>query len=273
MVVFRYDRTFEGLLSAVFDAYSRREFPEKLIGEGEPQPMFTGRLHAVETDRGKADRVWRGLEGKMYGKALNILSHCWLSELPGSDELLFRYIRKIFDSPPGVESDFGDPDILEVHQIALKVSREGEHVRQFVRFQKAGDDTFFGAIAPLYNALPLSIPYFRDRFADQKWIVYDTRRRYGYYYDRSRVVEISLPDDPMIGGQLDERLMAEDEKTFQALWRSYFKALTIKERINPKLQRQHMPRRFWKYLPEMEETELLINGSKSTENGRKLLKK
>ncbi len=273
MIVFHYDKTFEGLLSAVFEGYSRREFPEKLIGDGEAEPMFTSRLFRVETDPTKSERVWRGLQRKMLPKALNMLSHVWLSELPGSDELLFRYVRKIFDSPRGMESDFGDPDMLEVHKIAMKVSREGEHVRQFVRFQKAGDDTYFGAITPLYNALPLSIPYFRDRFADQKWIVYDTRRRYGFYYDLSTVTEISLLDDPMIGGKLNEKLMAEDEQTFQALWRNYFKALTIRERINPKLQRQHMPRRFWKYMPEMEETALLINGSKAKENGRKLLKK
>lgn len=28
MIVFRYDRTFEGLLTVVFDAYSRKSFPD-----------------------------------------------------------------------------------------------------------------------------------------------------------------------------------------------------------------------------------------------------
>ena len=36
MLVFRYDKTFDGLLSALFDAYSLHEFPEALIGPGEP---------------------------------------------------------------------------------------------------------------------------------------------------------------------------------------------------------------------------------------------
>jgi probable DNA metabolism protein len=44
--------------------------------------------------------------------------------------------------------------------------------------------------------------------------------------------------------------MAEDEQLFQKLWKAYFKSLTIKERINPKLQRQHLPKRYWKYLTE-----------------------
>ena len=30
----------------------------------------------------------------------------------------------------------------------------------------------------------------------------------------------------------------------------YFKTIAIKERINPKLHRQHLPVRFWKYMTE-----------------------
>ena len=44
--------------------------------------------------------------------------------------------------------------------------------------------------------------------------------------------------------------MAEDEQLFQQLWRTYFKTIAIKERINPKLHRQNLPVRFWKYLTE-----------------------
>lgn len=252
MLVFHYDKTFEGLLCAVFDAYSEKIFPEKLMGDGEPEPMFTAQVRHVVTERRKADRVWDGLQRRLPRKVSNMLFHAWLSEVSGTDEMLFRYICKVFDKPKGIYTDFMDDDILEVKKVAHLVSREAEHIRQFVRFQKAGDNTYFAPITPKYNCLPLSLNYFKDRFADQKWMIYDTKRGYGFYYDLHKVVEITLPADPMNGSQLDEKLMAEDEKQFQLLWKSYFKALTIKERINSKLQRQHMPRRFWKYLPEMQ---------------------
>ena len=35
MIIFVYDKTFEGLLTAVFDAYSRRTFPDLLVTEGD----------------------------------------------------------------------------------------------------------------------------------------------------------------------------------------------------------------------------------------------
>ena len=40
MTVFRYDKSWEGLLTAVFDAYARRQFPERLLADGEPLPLF-----------------------------------------------------------------------------------------------------------------------------------------------------------------------------------------------------------------------------------------
>jgi probable DNA metabolism protein len=251
MIVFRYDKTFEGLLTVVFDAYSRKTFPETLLSEAEPLPLFAGQVHTVVTETGKAGRVWKALNKKVSKEIAGMLMHVWLSELPGSDELLFRYLRKTFDAPHAIATDFSDDDIIAVEKIARKVSRERLYLIQFVRFQKAADDIFFAPVSPVYNALPLTLPHFTDRFAGQKWLIYDVKRRYGYYYDLKTAVEVTLDDDThLLSGKLNEELLAQDEKLFQDLWKSYFQSMTIKERLNPRLQRQHMPRRFWKFLPE-----------------------
>ena len=251
MLVFCYDRTFEGLLSALFDAYSLKVFPDTLIGEGEPEPMFTGRVHRVETTKEKADRVWKGLGKKLSREVCNMLGHVWLSEEEGSDYLLMRYMRKVFDQGGGLVTDFADDDMLQVKKLAQKVHHEAQYLSMFVRFQKAGDDTYFAPVSPRFNALPLAIRHFRERFSDQKWLIYDMKRGYGYHYDLERVLEVTLLEGGNFpGGRLDQKLMAEDEKMFQELWKGYFKAMTIKERINPKLHARNLPRRFWKYLIE-----------------------
>lgn len=123
---------------------------------------------------------------------------------------------------------------------------------EFIRFQKAEDSTFFGAMEPLYNVLPLVVGHFKDRFADQKWLIYDLKRAYGCYYDLQEVREVRFDrmEEHLLSGILNDKLMAEDEKLFQNLWKAYFKAIAIKERINPRLHKQHMPVRFWKYLTE-----------------------
>ncbi|MDR2774896.1 MAG: TIGR03915 family putative DNA repair protein [Tannerella sp.] len=251
MTIFFYDKTFEGLLSVVFDAFSLKMFPEKLLPTGDTIPMFTDATHTVVTVKERSMRVWNALHNKLEKNVCNMLMHVWLSELDGSDELLFRYISKTFAADRKIEYNFGDVDTLDVHKIARKVSHEAQYIKQFIRFQKAADNIFFAPIKPIFNALPLTIDHFTDRFSDRQWVIYDLRRKYGYYYDLCTTKEITFTDDDrLLSGKLDESLMADDEKLFQDLWKGYFKAMTIKERINPRLQKKNMPVRFWQRLTE-----------------------
>ena len=44
----------------------------------------------------------------------------------------------------------------------------------------------------------------------------------------------------------------EDELNWQQLWKRFFKALTIEERRNEKAQMNHVQKRFWKDMVEMQ---------------------
>ena len=48
--VYIYDKTFDGLLTAVFDAYFRKTFPDALLSEGDALPLFCDELHTVVTE-------------------------------------------------------------------------------------------------------------------------------------------------------------------------------------------------------------------------------
>lgn len=252
MTIFRFDRTLDGLLTAVFDAYARRAFPDVLQGDEVPLPLFYEEEHTVITDEAKATRVWNALRKKLSHQALSCLATAYLSELPELDMPLFRYIRKSIDSPQSIERNFADPDVLFVTNTCRKVAHERLRMLQFVRFQKAADGTYFALMEPLYNVLPLAIDHFRDRFADQPFLLYDRRRHYGYYYDCREVTCVHFDEQlpHFQSGKLDESLLDKDEKLFQELWRTYFKAICIRERMNPRKQRQDMPVRYWKYLTE-----------------------
>ena len=251
MFIFQYDNTFDGLLTCVFEAFNRKEFPENIIGENKQLPLFAESFK-VTTDDEKADRVLKGLRKKISKPALEMLFISFLSEMEGIEIRIFRYIRQALLSEKSIETNFADPDVLELSKIYRKVRREEERIRQFVRFQKTADGMFFAVMDPAYNVLPLTARFFKTRYADQKWIVYDTKRDYGLYYDLKTVETVNF-DQLQIdkeSGRLSAEKLDEYEKAFQDLWRDYLKAITIRERRNLKLQRQHMPKRFWKYLTE-----------------------
>jgi len=142
--VYIYDKTFDGLLTAVFDAYFRKTFPDALLSEGDALPLFCDELHTVVTDEEKAGRVWRGLQKKVSSSALGCLTQSWLSELPEIGILIFRYIRKAIDAPRSIETNFGDPFIVNInihkkHQAYLlfaKIKQQLTFIHFLFRFRQ-----------------------------------------------------------------------------------------------------------------------------------------
>ena len=180
MLIYVFDRTLDGVLSAVFDAYSLRQRPDALIGEGEPFPLFCDESHRVATTEEKARRVWKGLEKHLSHESMRMLAVSYLSEDRELDTPLFHYIYKVFEAKRSLERNFADPDVLFVTNTARRVMHERLRMMQFIRFQKAQDGTYLGVVHPDHNVLPLIIDHFRDRFQDQPWLIYDARHLRGY---------------------------------------------------------------------------------------------
>ena len=78
----------DGVLSAVFDAYFRKQQPEMLLAQGEQLPLFCEEVWPVTTTEEKASRVWAGLEKHLSAEALKLLMVSWQSE----DKALSLYL-------------------------------------------------------------------------------------------------------------------------------------------------------------------------------------
>ena len=255
MTVYTFDGTMDGLLTAVFDAYALHEQPEQLLKSGDALPLFCEHLYHVTTDEEKARRVWTGLEKHLPREAMKLISVSWLSELPELPTPLFLYIYKVFRQGD-ISHNFADDDVLSVIDIAHSVLHEQLRMKQFIRFQKAKDGTYLAVVSPDHNVLPLITDHFSDRFNDQPWLIYDAKRHYGFYYDgKAAPIRVTFEDEAAVpfnlnNGKLNAEVLSHDDQLFQDLWRTYFKAICIKERMNPRKQLQDMPRRYWKYMTE-----------------------
>ena len=255
MTVYTFDGTMDGLLTAVFDAYALHEQPEQLLKSGDALPLFCEHLYHVTTDEEKARRVWTGLEKHLPREAMKLISVSWLSELPELPTPLFLYIYKVFRQGD-ISHNFADDDVLSVIDIAHSVLHEQLRMKQFIRFQKAKDGTYLAVVSPDHNVLPLIIDHFSDRFNDQPWLIYDAKRHYGFYYDgKAATIRVTFEDEAAVpfnlnNGKLNAEVLSHDDQLFQDLWRTYFKAICIKERMNPRKQLKDMPRRYWKYMTE-----------------------
>ncbi|MDB5193428.1 MAG: domain often clustered or fused with uracil-DNA glycosylase [Segetibacter sp.] len=245
-----YDGSFEGLLTAVFEAYEYKFEQVKIVLQKHFQPSPFDKEHRCITDERKAERVWKGLKQKLSAAACAQLYKAFLSEDAGIENTLLQYIQHAFSHPQSIESDFSHPAVLLVSRTAKKVYREKHRMEAFIRFQLVKDNLYYAICQPDFNVLPLIEKHFKDRYADQRWLIFDSYRKYGIYYDLTEVnnVEFTFSED----SSTDDASSAwhESEEMYQVLWQQYFSSVNIAARKNTKLHVQHMPKRYWKYLPE-----------------------
>ncbi|TVZ52296.1 TIGR03915 family putative DNA repair protein [Dokdonia sp. Hel_I_53] len=245
-----YDGTFDGFLTGIFDYYDRKSIIIEFVKESKGTVNLFDAVYRVHTDESKAERVWKGILKKIGKITGRDIYKAFLSEEVGSEKILFNVIKKGFTGQK-IEGDYGDPDALQLSKIVKKVGREKHRMDAFIRFRKTKDDIYFATIEPDFNVLPLNAIHFKNRYADQKWLIYDLKRSYGVYYDMEKLDYISLEVSKDINTNTAAGFyFTEDELLYQDLWKNYFKSTNIPSRKNMKLHIQHVPKRYWKYLSE-----------------------
>lgn len=246
-----YDGSFEGWLTAVFDVYAYKFTGVRIQPAFRAQPEAFGNTHTVQPDPEKANRVWKGLRQKISANAASQLYKSFLSEIDGIEDTMLRYVQYIFSSKTIVECDYSHPDVLAIQQTSKKVHREKHRMEAFVRFQLTADQLYFSIVQPDFNVLPLISKHFRDRYADQRWLIYDSRRKYGLYYDLQEVETVDIAfNETNDGGRNISAVYDDKEPLYQLLWQQYFSSVNIAARKNMKLHVRHMPKRYWRYLVE-----------------------
>jgi probable DNA metabolism protein len=250
MTTLFYDGSFEGLLTAIFEIYERKLGLIKLQkGEWYEGAMFEETLKVI-TDDACAARVLKGLRKKLSPNAVQRLYISHMAEIANEENNLVGYIRYVFDSLQNIEDDYGNRFVMRVSEIVRMMRREKHRMEAFVRFQKLKDETYYATVEPDFNVLPLLIKHFRNRYTDQKWMIYDLKRNYGIYYNMHDTEFITL--DFATVSKPGELISAytEDESIYQHLWKNYFHSVNIPARKNTKLHLRHIPKRYWKHLTE-----------------------
>ena len=255
-----YEPSFEGWLSAVFYVYANKiqnEVALKLTAQDCYVPSLIAQATSVATDVEQAERVLVKLNTLLGRSGMRNILWGFLSEKEDIGTTLFRVVKYAIDYPNRqIIQDLGNLDVLELVQTVKSVGREKHRMEAFVRFEHTTDDIYFARVEPDFNVLPLIGEHFRQRYQDQHWAIYDLTRGYGIYYDKST----STPTRPaalQTITDLDDAVLrnpasihSPDEQRYQQFWQGYFTNVNIKERKNPKLHKQYLPQRYWKYLSE-----------------------
>ncbi|MDR1496051.1 MAG: TIGR03915 family putative DNA repair protein [Clostridiales Family XIII bacterium] len=264
-MIYLYDGTFDGFLTCVYEHY----YAEKADGIHPPgayQPDLLVASRAVDTDEEKAGKVEAAIRDKISPHALARVYRVFRTSVDEKEMLLLNYIRFCFKGGLGATFLHTHPAVLPIDAAELKIGNEAHRLCGLIRFSAvaAADDMvsessiapahrngqreiLYAQVSPDHEVLEFIAPHFADRFKNDPFIIHDTKRGKAViaWQKRWHIADFTERDAALLTN-------TASEEAYRNMWRGYFDTLAIRERTNPRCQRNLMPARYWRYLPEMQ---------------------
>ena len=247
-MIYVYDGTFEGFLTAVSTARERGDTPEAITPTPPAQAGLFSEAFSIETDPDRVTTLAIELRNTLSPDARRTLWYAFHTSAPGVELLLWRYLERGLSVGRALDGMLAHAEVLPVWKLARAVGREAHRYKGLVRFRELVDGSWYAAIEPEHRILPLIAHHFTARFADQRWIIHDRQRDIALIFDPAHRRPLLM--DMAVTGPAP---LAAEEYRFTELWRRYFDRLAIAERHNPPLQRQQLPFKYRRHLVEFTE--------------------
>ena len=243
MATWVYDGSFNGFLCLLFESARAGEQPEAIGHAGSGQPFLWPPKEA-RTDERLAKQTGDVLRRRLSAPVFTWGYYAFLSALKEREMAVYTYYNLAWTLGKSVDRLLTDPRVLPVHEASRAVLRERHRFLGFLRFTEIGG-VLYAPFEPEADLLQLLAGHFSTRLGNEKWIIHDLGRgKAAIYAPRLwRIADFSLPE-----GIAPSRR----EEAFRDLWKEYFHSIAVRSRENPRLQRQFMPKKYWKHLPEKE---------------------
>ncbi len=238
-----YDNTFEGLLTAIFYAYSCKE--DCIITKSRDYiASFLNEVSDISTEYDKFDRVYKSIVEKLNSEVLANVYYLYLCDIPDSSSIALKYLKLCYKYGSNINLAKNNDIIILVDKYTKKVTHEAHMFTGFVRFKEVAPLSFYASIEPDHNILPLILNHFTRRFSDQNFIIHDLKRELAIIYNKESFIITDLKRE-------DFKVFTSSDGEFEALWKTFYNSVNIKERENPRLRNRYMPKRYWSHLTEL----------------------
>ena len=239
-MIYIYDGTWEGMMTMI--CRTAQEGPPEDVLRASPGGAVLLESLQVETDPALARATGAVLASRIGGRATRDAYLAVISEQPGIDLAVWRYLERLWREGRRAGGDLADECVGRVFHAARAAAKEYDRWMGMTRFQDVGG-AYYAAIGPKCDVLPILANHFAGRLPD-RWVLHDVRRGKAALHDGGRwVVTDGVPETAA-------PRVTEEERAFQSLWREFFRSVAIRERTNPRCQMNFLPKRVWRYLVE-----------------------
>ena len=246
------DGSVDGIFTAIYKAYDLRYGHENIkIIEKDPyveQELFAEYIE-IETDYELSYKVGNSLQKKISKNVYDTAITAALSGDNGRADIIYRFVVLAFQIGNRILEHRYNDTVDAIHRLIRNVNNEIHHMQGFLRFQEVADGFLLSIIRPKNNIVGNLANFFEERLNNENFIIFDEGRSTAAVHQKNQTIFLV----PMKKEVLDEMIhIKSDQEEYENLWKAFFKSISIKERENPKLQRNLMPLHFRNYMTEFQ---------------------
>lgn len=240
-IMYRYDGSFEGFLSCVFESYQKKEIPSNVLTEDSAQSMLYPEVW-IDTDSAKAQRVFRSLQQKISLDAAEMVQVGFLTCAKNKELLLLHFIRLCYQFGPEITNHLTNQTVLTLNKAILHLRNEEQRIKGFLHFYEY-EGNLIAEIEPKNFLLPVIANHFCSRYPEEHLCIHDLTHHvvllyHPYEAELFPVEHFSLPH------------LASEEIKIENLWKRFVETIAVEGRINPRCQMNMMPKRYWRCMIE-----------------------
>lgn len=262
MHVFICENSIDGIFSGVYDAWASRcghRNVELTTSDAADNLSLFCEYCQVAPDLEKSAKVARTLTDRLGPEVYHDLCQAISAlETPkdrkkemNKADAVYKTIVLAFSLKDGskVMNYLGEPYVNRVFTLCRSTENEAHHTLGFLRFSELENGILFSRIHPKHQILPLLAEHFTDRLPLENFMIYDAAHKTAAIHKSGK--GYILAEVP----QADEAYMTNysgQELEYRKLWIGFFNSIAVEARVNPKLQRQNFPKRFWQDAVELQ---------------------
>ena len=234
--------TITGMYSAIYDAWkeNRNEGTNGIRLEGQYETELFCNYRTVATEKQKAVAVESLIKKNLGYEAYRAIYYALLSPEPDRADAVLAVMQtaRTLKNPRQIMEYLGHEKVRRVFELSRSVANEAHYFVEFIRFRELNNGILFSEITPRSQVLTCVADHFADRFPLENWLIYDKSHQM-YLVHEAKKRWVLVQGDLLNLEKIN--MISENEVQIVGLWRSFCKTISIKERENLKLQRNHLP--------------------------------
>lgn len=240
---FLYDGSFYGLLTVIYECYMSKIVPVNILDVNNYEINIFDIYEFIKTDLDKANKLYNAIYTNISYDTLYNAYNAFLSVEKDKEINILKYILLGFKVKSKVNNMLSIDYVFKVYSLRKNVLMEAHRLKGLLRFVQLNEKLYYASIHPDNNVIENIGNHFINRLPNENFVIHDKNRDIAFIYNTKTYMITELKN-------LKLPPLSDTEKMYQTLWRSFFNTISIKERSNPRLQMQYMPKKYWKDLIE-----------------------